>query len=121
MSVPEIRTIPDIQYATVKKQRKDGQVFSVETEQIHGKKINWKTRLICLQFPIQSIHRLWNDRMVQIDISMHERLLRHWSFQRTKIIMSVIAGFVHHTTISVGIMELFVSKLGIGNISIGVR
>ena len=38
MSVPEIRTIPDIQYATVKKQRKDGQVFSVETEQIHGTK-----------------------------------------------------------------------------------
>jgi len=50
---------------------------------------------------------LWNDRMEQIDISILGKHARRWSFPRTGNIMSVIAGFVWHTTISVGIINLF--------------
>lgn len=57
--------------------------------------------------PVEVERQLWNDRTEQIDISMPGKLVRHWDFQRTVSIMSVIAGFAQHTTISVGIMALF--------------
>jgi hypothetical protein len=45
--------------------------------------------------------------MGQIDISMLEKLARHWSIQKTGNIMFVIAGSVWRITISVGIIDLF--------------